>query len=67
MTNEKKIKEYLNTIEELKYLLDKENIFIKDLKDKDGFNKEDYIRIAVKAEEENNKLIQALKNYKEEL
>ena len=41
-------------------LLD-DNIFIKDLKTKDAFDGKDYIRLAVKTEEENNQLIRSLK------
>lgn len=41
-------------------LLEK-NIFIKDLSTKKGFDGRNYIRIAVKNEEDNDKLIAALK------
>ncbi len=37
------------------------NIFIKDLSDKNGFDGESFIRLAVKDTEENNRLIDALK------
>ena len=41
-------------------LLIKNNILIKDLSEKSGFNGKQYIRIAVKNEEENDRLIRAL-------
>lgn len=44
------------------YLLNNYNILIKDLKNKDGFNNEEYIRITVKSEEDNVYLINALKS-----
>jgi histidinol-phosphate/aromatic aminotransferase/cobyric acid decarboxylase-like protein len=44
-----------------KKLLLKHNIFIKDLSEKPAFAGKQYVRIAVKAEEDNNKLILALK------
>lgn len=44
-------------------LLDKANIFIKDLSGKKGFEKGDYIRLAVKAPEENDLLVDALKTF----
>lgn len=43
-------------------LLNDYNIFIKDLSSKKGFEGKSYIRLAVKTEEENNLLINALKN-----
>ena len=39
------------------------NIFIKDLKTKDAFEGKDYIRLAVKTEEENNQLVKSLRKY----
>lgn len=47
-------------------LLDKYNILIKDLSMKKGFTGE-YIRVAVKRPEENNKLIQAISSYISEI
>ena len=44
-------------------LLDKANIFIKDLSGKKGFEKGEYIRLAVKAPEENDLLVDALKTF----
>ena len=46
------------------YLLKQFNILIKDLSNKNGFDNENFIRLAVKTKEENNALINALKNYK---
>lgn len=43
-------------------LLDQSNCFIKDLSSKMGFDKRQYIRIAVRDEQDNNKLINALKD-----
>ncbi|MCR5483510.1 MAG: aminotransferase class I/II-fold pyridoxal phosphate-dependent enzyme [Bacilli bacterium] len=43
-------------------LLD-ENIFIKDLKTKDAFEGKNYIRLAVKSEEDNNNLIKQMKKH----
>lgn len=43
-------------------LLEKYNIFIKDLKGKHGFEDKNYIRLAVRNEEDNNKLLSALKD-----
>jgi len=42
-------------------LLNEHSILIKDLSLKKGFNNGEYIRLSVKTEEENNKLIRALK------
>ena len=41
-------------------LLEKYNIFIKDLSAKTGFEHGQFIRLAVRSEQENNKLIKAL-------
>ena len=41
-------------------LLEDYNIFIKDLKGKNGFEEKDYIRLAIRDEEDNNELIKAL-------
>lgn len=41
-------------------LLDEYNILIKDLSSKRGFNNGQYIRLSVRTEEENNKLVRAL-------
>jgi histidinol-phosphate/aromatic aminotransferase/cobyric acid decarboxylase-like protein len=41
-------------------LLSKYNLFIKDLSSKKGFEGKEYIRISIKTQEENNKLIDAL-------
>lgn len=45
------------------YLLKQFNILIKDLSDKNGFKNENFIRLAVKTEEENKRLVKALINY----
>ncbi len=45
------------------YLLDKNKILIKVLNGKNGFDNNEYIRIAIKSEEENNYLIECLKEY----
>ena len=42
-------------------LLDEYRLLIKDLSQKDGFNRMNYIRIAVKDESDNNSIISALK------
>ena len=43
-------------------LLDKYNILIKDLSNKNGFDGKSYVRIAVKRSEENKKLVEAMKD-----
>lgn len=43
-------------------LLEKANIFIKDLSDKNGFSGQSFIRLAVRATEENDRLIETLKS-----
>lgn len=43
-------------------LLDKYNILIKDLSNKNGFDGKSYVRIAVKRPEENKKLVEAMKD-----
>lgn len=48
------------------YLISYYNILIKDLKNKDGFKEKNYIRLAVKTNEENEELIEALKKYENE-
>lgn len=45
------------------YLLKEHNILIKDLSNKNGFNNQNFIRIAIRTNEENNVLINALKKY----
>ena len=45
------------------YLLTNNKILIKVLNDKNGFDDYEYIRIAIKTEEENNILIDGIKNY----
>ena len=45
-------------------LLKNNNILIKELSDKNGFDNVEMIRIAVKSKEDNDELISALKNYK---
>ncbi len=49
------------------YLLENYNILIKDLKNKEGFNNENYIRISIKNNEDNIELIKALKNLERNL
>ncbi|MDA3910782.1 MAG: aminotransferase class I/II-fold pyridoxal phosphate-dependent enzyme [Bacteroidales bacterium] len=46
-------------------LLSNYNVFIKDLSSKKGFEGKEYIRISIKTQEENNKLIDALKHIQE--
>ncbi len=54
---------YPYTSKELtKNLLNKYNILIKDLSNKEGLNNKQYIRLAIKTPEENNILIDAIKN-----
>lgn len=48
---------------ELAVKLLEDNIFIKDLKTKNEFLNEDYIRLAIRNEEDNNKLIESLNKY----
>ena len=45
------------------YLLDNNKILIKVLNGKNGFDDKEYIRIAVKAKEENDYFIQSIKEY----
>ncbi len=45
-------------------LLDKHNLFIKDCSHKDGFDGRQYVRIAVRNSEDDNKLIECLKHLK---
>ena len=49
------------------FLLNKYNILIKDLSNKDGFEKGNFIRIAIKSKEENRLLINALKDYEDKV
>lgn len=58
-----KIKEGTAT-ELTKRLLDNHNILIKDCTGKSGFQDKEFIRIAVRDETDNNKLIEALYNFK---
>lgn len=44
-------------------LLENDDIFLKRLNNKSGFNNENYIRIAIRSREENQKLIEALRRY----
>ena len=44
-------------------LLDNHNIFIKDLSTKNGFDNQNYIRLAIRRSDENDKLVEALKLY----
>lgn len=44
-------------------LLDNHNIFIKDLSSKNGFDNQNYIRLAIRRSYENDKLVEALKLY----
>ena len=55
--------EKTNSSDLAKYLLENHNILIKDLKGKNGIDDDNYIRIAVKSKEDNDKLIYALKRY----
>ena len=56
------------TAKELTFLLlNKNNILIKDCSSKLGFNNKEYVRIAVRSEEDNIKLIEALKLLKDTL
>ena len=45
------------------YLLDNNKILIKVLNGKNGFDDKEYIRIAIKSSEENNYLIDCIKEY----
>lgn len=45
------------------YLLDNNKILIKVLNGKNGFDDNEYIRIAIKSSEENNYLIDCIKEY----
>ncbi len=47
------------------YLLERHQIFIKDLTGKEGFEPQRYIRLAVRDEQDNHQLISALKSYKQ--
>ena len=40
-----------------------DNIFIKDLRTKHSFEGTNFVRIAIKSTEDNDKLIEAIKNY----
>lgn len=44
-------------------LLEERNILIKDLTEKEGFNGKEFIRVAVRNREDNQKLIESLKQY----
>lgn len=46
------------------YLIKNHSILIKDLKNKKGFEKVDFIRLAVKSKEDNNELLEALKFFR---
>ena len=52
-----------NDSTELAVNLLNDNIFVKDLKTKQVFEGKDYLRLAVRTEEDNNKLIKSLKKY----
>lgn len=54
---------YISSKELAELLLSNDQILIKDLSVKDGFKQENYIRLAIKTEEENNYLVQAMKKY----
>lgn len=47
------------------YLMKHYNILIKDLSGKDGFENEQYIRLAIKSTEDNDLLLRAMKKYKQ--
>lgn len=57
----------INSSELTLFLLNNYNILIKDLSNKDGFEKGNFIRIAVKSKDENRLLISALKDYEERI
>ena len=44
-------------------LLEKKNIFIKDLSGKEGFEGKSFVRVAVRNRDDNEKLIESLKQY----
>ena len=46
------------------YLMKYYNILIKDLSGKDGFENEQYIRLAIKSKEDNDLLLEAMRKYK---
>lgn len=50
----------ISSTELTEILLDEYDIFIKDLSTKKGFNGENYIRLAVRTKEDNDKLVEAL-------
>ena len=45
------------------YLLDNNKILIKVLNGKNGFDNKEYIRIAIKSKEENDYLLESIKEY----
>ena len=45
------------------YLLDSKKILIKVLNGKNGFDDNEYIRIAIKSKEENDYLLESIKEY----
>ena len=57
-----KMKEGISSEDVAEKLLCKANIFIKDLSDKKGFGGENYIRLAIRSEEENDYLVETLKS-----
>ena len=52
-----------NANELAEYLLENKKILIKVLNGKNGFDQKEYIRIAIKLKEENNYLLECLKEY----
>lgn len=52
-----------NSKELAEYLLNNYNILIKNLKDKEGFKNKNYIRIAIKSEEDNCELLKGLREF----
>ena len=57
----------LNTLDLSSYLLDKHEIFIKDMDKKNGFTGGSWIRLAVRSRQDNDILLEKLKSFKSQL
>ena len=62
-----KLREGLKSLDLSRYLLEEHEIFIKDLDNKKGFSDGSWIRLAVRNHQDNDKLIEKLKLYKNQL